>query len=102
MRNMLVFEDIEPEAFPPGSQFFYNVKVWIMLIQQQGEEFLPQDIQEQWYCQDLTSPMPCVLGILRTDLIDEDFEYEMECHSNCVVEISERQSVCWYSRGNAS
>ena len=91
----MYFYDIDPMAFESGSQFYFNVVVYIMLIHE-DDPFLPKDVDEQWYCDKITDARPTIYGVCRTDDLTYEEVYEIECYPHCVVEITKEQEVMWY------
>lgn len=91
----MYFYDIDPMALEPGSRFYFNVMVHIMLIHE-DDDFLPKDIDEQWYCNKLTDARPKIYGVCRTDELSYEEVCDIQCYPHCVVEITKEQEVLWY------
>lgn len=91
------FYDIDPMALELGSQFYYNILVHVLLISENDDSIIPLGVEEQWYCDGLTDARPKIYGVCRTNDLDEDSLYEVECHPHSVVEITKEGEVTWYN-----
>lgn len=92
----MYFFDIDPMTLEAGSQFYFNILVHVLLIAEDDDSIMPLNVYEQWYCQELTAARPKIYGVCRTDDLDEDSLYEVECHPHSVVEITKEGEVMWY------
>lgn len=75
------FFDIKPSSLPKDSQYYFNILVIIIGVNQETWKLLTEDIeisvQDIWYTDRITDPEPTVYCIYQEDNIEEDLEIEI-------------------------
>ena len=88
----MLFFDIEPEGFPAGAQFFFNLVIGIIVIPE-NSTLLPLDIIDYWYLGGISSSRPFAIHIYR----DERATYNLiDAFPHCVLELDKTGEICWY------
>lgn len=93
------FFDIKPEALPRDAQYYFNILVIVMSVNQETWNLLTGDMEVQvediWYIDRITDPEPTIYCIYQEDDMDEDTDLEIGMFPHKVVEVSSR-GITWY------
>ena len=90
-----MFFDLEPDSFPSGATFFFNVAIATIAIPP-NSDILPPDIMDYWYLGGLWHSRPFAVFIYRDSSARTDGGFDVETYEHCVVELDPWYEVCWY------
>lgn len=91
------FFDEDPMSLPRDGQYYFNILVRTIAVNPSlAKKIFPEKIDEICFIGDITQPRPCVTYTFIDDELDDDIEFEIECHPHCVVEISQSLGVSWW------
>ena len=90
-----LFFDIEPWRHMKGSQFFFNVLVFYIMLPL-SSNLLPEGVFDYWYLGSLTESRPYAFYFFRTSQLNKEIEYEIESYPHSVIQITPEQQVLCY------
>ena len=91
----MTFYDIDPMAFPKGSQFFFNVVITTIAISYKSD-LLPDGVFDYWYLGGIKESRPFAIYIYRIPDKQENQMFFPQIYTHCVLELDQDQTICWY------
>ena len=91
----MTFYDIDPMAFPKGSQFFFNVVITTIAISYESD-LLPDGVFDYWYLGGIKESRPFAIYIYRIPDKRENQIFFPQIYTHCVLELDQDQTICWY------
>lgn len=91
---MFTFFDELPEN---NAQHYFNIlTICVEVAQDYWDQIFPQELDEVWYLQDITSSRPKAYHFYIEEDLDEDFEYEITYFPHTVIAITQDNQILCY------
>ena len=91
------FYDIKDTALPEGGQYYFNILVINLAIQQDlWEQNFSKDTTDFWNLENINGSRPTAVHLYQERRLNDEF-WEAECVPHAVIEVLQNGEISWYT-----